>query len=215
MTTTEARARGTGLLLAMMEPPAVLEEEFQQWYDREHFPERVGTNGFLTAMRGICIDGWPRYVAMYDLADVDVLHGPDYAKIAGNSYSPWTNHIVGRVWGQYRAEGSQIYPGEALLGGEGAAARISVWRFRHVPAASVPLIVSGMRALYEDQPETAQLRVFEARQPDGIDCLAIAELHAPYTPPPGAVSALGDALKHLDMVNVYTLYRRRWAGTAP
>ena len=38
-----------GLLLATMEPPAGLEEEFQDWYDSEHFPERQGCPGFLTA----------------------------------------------------------------------------------------------------------------------------------------------------------------------
>jgi hypothetical protein len=30
-----------GLRLAMMEPPPAVEEEFQDWYDTEHFPERA------------------------------------------------------------------------------------------------------------------------------------------------------------------------------
>ena len=30
-----------GLLVAMMEPPAGFEEEFQDWYDTEHGPERM------------------------------------------------------------------------------------------------------------------------------------------------------------------------------
>ena len=65
----------TGLLLAMMEPPPAIEEEFQDWYDTEHYPERATCEGFLTAHRFICIDGWPRYLALYDLADADVLRG--------------------------------------------------------------------------------------------------------------------------------------------
>ena len=77
-------------MLAMMEPHASMEEEFQDWYDSEHFPERATTDGFQTATRAVCIDGWPRYIAIYDLADVDVLDGPEYGKFARENYSQWT-----------------------------------------------------------------------------------------------------------------------------
>src|SRR3954447_4620199 len=118
-----------GLLLAMMEPPPAMEEEFQDWYDTEHFPERAGCDGFVTAGRYICIDGWPRYLALYDLADTAVLRGPAYANIAVDRYSAWTNRIMPRVWGQYRADARQCFPGTALLGGNGRVARLVVWRF--------------------------------------------------------------------------------------
>jgi hypothetical protein len=73
-----------GLLLAMMEPPPAMEEEFQDWYDTEHFPERATCEGFLTALRFICIDGWPRYLALYDLADTNVLRIGSYRVSGGN-----------------------------------------------------------------------------------------------------------------------------------
>lgn len=205
----------TGLLMAMMEPSPTLEEEFQHWYDSEHFPERQTCEGFLTAARYICLDGWPRYLALYDLADVEVLRGPAYAKIAGGSYSRWTERVVARVWGQYRAEGTQIYPGYKLLGDGGHHARLAVLRFRNVPADMGARIVEGLRAIYEGQPETAQLRVFDAKVGNGRDCLAIVELHAPFTPSSEALKALGGAIRHLDMVNVYTRYERRWPGDFP
>ncbi len=104
-----------GLLLAMMEPPPAMEEEFQDWYDTEHFPERASCEGFLTAHRFVCIDGWPRYLALYDLADTDVLRGPAYARIAGERCSPWTRRIVSRVWGQYRADAAQVHPARHCL----------------------------------------------------------------------------------------------------
>src|SRR4029450_2653304 len=47
---------GKGLLLATMEPPANIEEEFQDWYDTEHFPERQTCAGFETARRFVCVD---------------------------------------------------------------------------------------------------------------------------------------------------------------
>src|SRR5262245_13683394 len=105
-----------GLLFAAMEPSPEMEEEFQDWYDTEHFPERQNTKGFLTAERFVCIDGFPRYLALYDLDDVGVLTGPEYAKIAGENYSRWTAHVVPRVWGHYRAAGRQVFPGSALFG---------------------------------------------------------------------------------------------------
>ena len=87
-----------GLLLAMMEPPPAMEEEFQDWYDTEHFPERATCEGFLTAGRFVCIDGWPRYLALYDLADTDVLRGPAYARIAGRTlFAVDTSHRIARV----------------------------------------------------------------------------------------------------------------------
>ena len=39
-----------GLMMAMMQPPATMEEEFQDWYDTEHFPERRDCEGFVTAI---------------------------------------------------------------------------------------------------------------------------------------------------------------------
>ena len=204
-----------GLLFAAMEPSPELEEEFQHWYDFEHFPERRDTPGFLTAARFVCIDGWPRYLAMYDLTDIDVLSGPDYAKIAVDNYSRWTGRIIARVWGQYRAAAKQIHPGTGLLGDGGAASRLVVWRFRQVPAGGAQAIVDGLGQIYAGQPETAQLRVFEAEQPDGTDCLGIVELHAPWTPLAGSVAHLGATRRCLDSVNVYVRYERRWPGSYP
>ena len=133
-----------GLLLAMMEPPPGIEEEFQDWYDTEHFPERATCEGFLTAARYVCIDGWPRYLALYDLVDTAVLRGPAYAKIAVERYSPWTHRIIARVWGQYRADAEQRFPGQALMGGNGAATRLVLWRFRDAPASRAAIAAGVM-----------------------------------------------------------------------
>jgi hypothetical protein len=197
-----------GLLLAMMEPSPAFESEFQDWYDLEHFPERAAIDGFLTATRLICIDGWPRYLTLYDLADVDVLRGEAYGRIAGENYSRWTHRVVPRLWGQYRAESVQVYPGKALLEEKGRFSRVMLWRFRDVPPVAGAEIVQGLRTIYEGRPETAQVRVFTSRQKDATDHIGLVELHAPYSPPPEAVEALGAGVRHLDMVNSYTRYNR-------
>jgi hypothetical protein len=157
-------------MLAMMEPPANIEEEFQDWYDSEHFPERESCAGFETAKRFVCVDGWPRYLALYDLTDVDVLHGPAYGAIAISRYSPWTHRIMSKVWGQYRAEGVQVFPGDALLG---KAGRVPGWSSgaSALPAALESQLIDGLRKLYDGRPDTAQVRVFGCRNPSPLTTL--------------------------------------------
>lgn len=204
-----------GLLLAMMEPPSVMEEEFQDWYDTEHFPERAALSTFLTARRFICVDGWPRYLTLYDLQDVSALHGPEYAKVAGEKYSAWTHRIVSRLWGQYRAEGVQIYPGQALLDDHGSATRLLLCRFRQVQGDLAGAIEHGLRAQFEARPDIAQVRLFMATQPDGTDYLGIVELRGAATAASLEPHAFGDAARYLDMVNTYVTYTRRIAGAFP
>jgi hypothetical protein len=206
-----------GLLLATMEPPANIEEEFQDWYDTEHFPERQGCPGFLTANRFVCVDGFPRYLAMYDLADVEVLRGEDYRKIAHAKYSAWTHRIIAKVWGQYRAEGVQVYPGGALHGAAGVASRLVLWRFRGVAAdGGEAALVAGLRALYEGKPGTVQLRIFRVAPNESGDYLAMAESSTPPAPVDSAALALlGPAAKHVDLVNTYVAYARQAPGAFP
>ena len=77
-----------GLLLVMMEPPASLEEEFNDWYDTEHFPQRSAVPGFESASRWVCLDGWPRWLAIYDLATLDVLLCDAYREMSGAKSTP-------------------------------------------------------------------------------------------------------------------------------
>jgi hypothetical protein len=204
-----------GLLLAMMEPPPAMEEEFQDWYDTEHFPERASCEGFLTAHRFVCIDGWPRHLALYDLADTDVLRGPAYARIAGERYSPWTRRIVSRVWGQYRADAAQVHPGMALFGDAGAVSRIELWRFRHVPDSAEGDILAGQLTLNADRPDTAQVRLFRTDQADGTDYIAIVEQRSPQPLAINLAAACCAAAQCIDLVNVYVRYTRRMAGAFP
>src|SRR5262249_4916685 len=102
-----------GFLLVLMQPPPALEEEFNAWYDTEHIPERRAVPGFEPALGYVCIDGAPRYLAMYDLASPDVLDSPAYLKVAFDKASPWTRRVTSRVR-IYRSFGEQVYPGTTL-----------------------------------------------------------------------------------------------------
>lgn len=103
-----------GLLLAMMEPPAEYEEEFQAWYDTEHMPQRHAMLGFLSASRWECVEGWPRWLALYDLESLGALETAEYTAVAGERSTPWTRRILEVVKGYRRVAAEQVEPGDEV-----------------------------------------------------------------------------------------------------
>lgn len=190
-----------GFLLVLMQPPPTLEEEFNAWYDTEHIAERLAVPGFETALRYVCIDGAPRYLAMYDMASPDVLNSPAYLKVAFDNASPWTKRVTSRVR-IYRSFGEQVYPGTKLTG---HAARVLVLRFRALPSAAQDTIIAGMRANFESLPQTLQVRVFAYDTGAGVDFLGFVEARAALGGPLN-LEAFGDCRNMLDLVNTYTPY---------
>ena len=136
------------------------------------------------------------------------MDGPGYAEIARNRYSRWTQRIIPRMWGHYRFEANQIYPGSALLGAQGHPVRLALWRFRDVPQAAGDAVVSGVRASFAETDGVLQVRVFKASGDGNCDYIATAELAGPVAVPSPKAAAFGAALRHLDVTNVYTPYWR-------
>jgi hypothetical protein len=83
--------RGKGLLLVMIDIDPAYEEEFNRWYDEEHFPERVQCPGFLSARRFVSVEGEPKYLAFYELEDPAVLDTEAYRRI--QPPSEWTKRL--------------------------------------------------------------------------------------------------------------------------
>lgn len=200
----------TGLMMGMMEPAPEMEGEFHDWYDLEHLPSRAAVPGFLTAHRFVCIEGWPRYVAMYDLESLDVLSSPAYQAITGKNTSPWSRRVVGMAHGYFRTLGVQIYPGKALLGDQGPSARVLVLRFNSPADATIPDILEGLKALFEGRPETAQLRLFRSEF-GGLYYIGMVELRRPIRISEIDITKFGRAGKCLDLINVYLPYFRKGA----
>ena len=69
-----------GILIAAMDFSAAPEDEFHDWYDLEHVPERLRVPGFLNAERWIGIDNPKISVATYDLDNVGVLQQPGLSR---------------------------------------------------------------------------------------------------------------------------------------
>ena len=194
-----------GFLLVLMQPPPALEDEFNAWYDTEHIPERAAVPGFTSALRFVCIEGHPRYLAMYDLDNFAVLETAAYKRVAFDNSSPWTKRVTSRVR-IYRSAGDQIYAGASGSGLTGRAARVRLLRFRGLKPSDGKAIVAGVRAQFEDLPEVSQVRVLaHATGTGGIDFLGFVEARAPIT---GALDAkaFGAHASALDLVNTYAPY---------
>jgi hypothetical protein len=103
-----------GTLIAAMGIGQVAEDEFQDWYDTEHLPERQRVPGFLTCERWIGAQDRKVSVATYDLETLGVLRTPAYLAIGGENLSPWSRRVTARVDRLMRFEGDQILPGDQL-----------------------------------------------------------------------------------------------------
>jgi hypothetical protein len=102
-----------GILIAAMDFSDVAEDEFHDWYDTEHIPERLRVPGFLNAERWIGSQNPKVSVALYDLDTVGVLHSPAYLAVGGANGTPWTKRVTSRTQMIIRLEGEQLRPGDA------------------------------------------------------------------------------------------------------
>jgi hypothetical protein len=68
-------------------------DEFYQWHNREHMPERVGIPGFLRGRRYIAVAGAPAYFNLYEAESAELLGGSVYLDRL-NAPTEWTRRIV-------------------------------------------------------------------------------------------------------------------------
>jgi hypothetical protein len=183
-----------------------MEDEFNDWYDLEHTPDRASIPGFESARRFVCVSGWPKYVSFYDLETAQVLESEAYRVVAWERFSPWTKRVMARVRGQYRASGDQVYPGNAITGEMG---RLTLMRFRNAPDEEQPAILKGLLGNYERRQETAQIRLFRSDYDNRIDYVALVESRLPFSEPGMDLSLFGNAGNRIDLFNQYVPYWTR------
>src|SRR5262245_16966130 len=100
-----------GLLVAAFHYPDIAEDEFDDWYDTEHIPERLGVRGFLNAQRWVATDGAKTALATYDLETLDVLNQPSYTTRKGEGRTPWSKRIGRKTELFCRLTAEQLVPG--------------------------------------------------------------------------------------------------------
>jgi hypothetical protein len=149
-----------GLLLAAFNFKNAAEDEFHDWYDHEHLPERQRVPGFLTWQRWIGAEDARISVATYDLETVKVLASPAYQAIGGENLSPWSKRITAQCQRLLRFEGEQTLPGNQLSPAQAGALLLNAMNVNpaveddfnawydeeHIPAlAAVPGVLCARR----------------------------------------------------------------------
>jgi hypothetical protein len=105
-------AKPYGLLLVGFNYSNVAEDEFNDWYDLEHIPERERTQGFINAQRWLGAADPKIAIASYDLDSLDVLQTPAYKAIGGANLSVWSKRMTGKAQRICRFEAEQTVPGQ-------------------------------------------------------------------------------------------------------
>ena len=171
-----------GLLIAAFDFSHVSEDEFNDWYDLEHIPERQRVPGFLSLQRWIGAEDAAQSVATYDLDSLAVLESPAYCAIGGENLSPWSKRVTAKCRRLLpRFEGEQILPGDAVApdnaGGLLLVAmtptaahetEFNAWYdTEHVPALSrVPGVLSARRFRAAGKPKYVAL--YHLTSPDVV-----------------------------------------------
>ena len=161
-----------GQLIAAFDFANVAADEFNDWYDLEHIPERQRVPGFLTLQRWIGAEDPRQSVATYDLDGLSVLQSPAYRAIGGENLSPWSKRVTAMCRRLMRFEGEQVLPGDAAAppnaGGlllvamtpaPAVETEFNAWYdTEHVPAlARVPGVLSARRFRAAGSPKYVAL----------------------------------------------------------
>jgi hypothetical protein len=170
---------GKGILFVTFDFSTAHEDEFHDWYDLEHIPERQRVPGFIACDRWISDENPKIAVATYDLETLSVLRSPAYLAIGGDNLSVWSKRVTAMCHRIMRYEGEQLVPGDAI--GPEAAGGLLVasmnidpaaehefnewYDTEHLPAlAAVPGVLCARR--YRGTGERKYLALYHLTNPD-------------------------------------------------
>jgi hypothetical protein len=108
-----------GILLVAFDYSRTQADEFHDWYDLEHIPERQRVPGFGACERWISMANPKQAVASYELDSLNVLKSAPYRAIAYENLSVWSKRMAKIAQRMMRHDGEQILPGD-LAGPAGA-----------------------------------------------------------------------------------------------
>ena len=91
--TAERMDEGNGVLAVWNDVDPAHEDEFNDWYRRDHLPDRLAVPGFEDARRCVALAGGPRYAAFYTTRDLAVLSSAAYLERLQNP-TDWTRRVM-------------------------------------------------------------------------------------------------------------------------
>lgn len=117
---------GLALLGGGFDYSGAAQDEFDDWYDTEHIPERLRIKGFINGVRWIGAENPKISLAIYDLESLDVLKKPEYVAVSPANFSPWANRLlIGQCKRLCRFNCVQINPGDRIAPDEAQGLLVS------------------------------------------------------------------------------------------
>lgn len=107
--------------------------EYERWHSIEHVPERVWVPGFVAGTRYVAQGAGPRYFTLYELEQLDCLHGPAYQELVDQP-TPWSASMRPSFANFLRKTGPLVATAGVVLGETLCAVRM-VWSPGQSPAA--------------------------------------------------------------------------------
>lgn len=114
---------GRGVVLVWNDIDAQGREQFYEWHDKEHVPERMAIPGFRRGRRFRKAGHSPEWLTMYEASDLEVMVSPAYmARL--NAPTPATTSTLRHFRNTSRAVCELVYTTGASSGGHVLAIRI-------------------------------------------------------------------------------------------
>jgi len=169
--------KGRSALFICNDIPAEEEDGFNDWYIREHLPERAnGLPGFNRGRRYKALYDTPRYMALYEVDGPDALQSPEYLAIVRNPdprsrrYIPMFERPIRTVFAVVATSGIGEGGVMGVLGyrptpGTEADVRRRMAELVHGPLSTAPGIVAS-HLLEKDETALAASRTGHMRTGD-------------------------------------------------
>ena len=71
--------------------PAMVEEEFNDWYNTAYVPPYLNCPGCIDARRYVAVDGQPKYLTLYEFEHAGVSETAEWAHARDSN--PWSNRV--------------------------------------------------------------------------------------------------------------------------
>lgn len=118
---------GLGVVAIWHDLAPAAKDDFHEWHNREHMPERLGNAGFRRGRRYIALEGKPQFMVLYETNAPEIIAGPEY--LQRRKYrTPWSQRVGGLFENPFRT----IYRVAFSLGlGQGGT--VLLWRYDVAP----------------------------------------------------------------------------------
>jgi len=107
---------GKGVIAIWQDLIPEAREDYYEWHNRQHVPERLSIPGFRRARRFVAVSGGPEFYTLYEADSPDDVSGKAYLDKL-NAPTEWTRRIMPAFRNMARAVCKVVYSGGVGEGG--------------------------------------------------------------------------------------------------